>query len=68
MKTDAEYADLCQRLQRRVDNWRNGRSACRGDPMPLRIRETQEASVGSSKNAGRVSGPLYESRSIPTAI
>jgi hypothetical protein len=43
MKTDAEYADLCQRLQRRVDNWRNGPSACHGDPMPLRIRETQEA-------------------------
>jgi hypothetical protein len=27
MKTDAYYDDLCQRLQRRVDNYRNSEAA-----------------------------------------
>ena len=29
MKTDAYYEDLCQRLQRRVDNYRNSEAGIR---------------------------------------
>jgi hypothetical protein len=47
MKTDAYYDDLCQRLQRRVDNYRNSEAGIRdfneGQVRPLHIRETEEA-------------------------
>ena len=47
MKTDAYFDDLCQRLQRRVDDYRNSEAAIRdfneGRERPLHIRETEEA-------------------------
>jgi hypothetical protein len=47
MKTDAYYDDLCQRLQRCVDSYRNSEAGIRdfneGRERPLHIRETEEA-------------------------
>jgi hypothetical protein len=45
--TDAYYDDLCQRLQRCVDDYRNSEAGLRdfneGRDRPLHIRETEEA-------------------------
>jgi hypothetical protein len=48
MKTDAHFDDLCQRLQRRVDDYRNSKAGIRdfneGRERPRHIREPKRRS------------------------
>jgi hypothetical protein len=68
MKTDAYCDDLCQRLQRCVDSYRNSEAGIRdfnqGRERPLHIRETEEAIEAIRTQLAR--GPKEDQAAIPS--